>query len=90
MQVRAMSAVTEGLARYRITVPERPGSYAVLEIPAEAEDPTGLVELFAGTHLHLLEWSIEADGTDDEPAAQSPSESHPDSPPSERHVVATG
>jgi hypothetical protein len=57
MEVHALTAEHTGLARYRITMPERPGCYAILEVPADAEDPIGLVELFVGSHVRLLEWA---------------------------------
>ena len=45
MEVHALPAAHDGLARYRITMPERPGRYAILEVPADADDQVGLVEL---------------------------------------------
>jgi hypothetical protein len=71
MEVHALPAEREGLARYRITMPERPGRYAILEVPADAEDPVGLVELFVGSHLRLLDWAS-IDGAPDDVSSPEP------------------
>jgi hypothetical protein len=92
MEVHVLPAAHEGLLRYRITVPERPGYYAILEVPADAEDPVSLVELFAGSHDQLLEWA-----SDDHEAAgkmqaliEPPSDYGSDDPPHQKRPVATG
>jgi hypothetical protein len=94
MDVRALPPRSQGLLLYRITVPERPGSYAILEVPDDTDDPVGLVELFAGTHLHLLQWA-DVDEKDEAadaapPTAEAPSDYSADTPPQQRDRAATG
>lgn len=92
MEVHALPAKHDGLARYQITVAERPGLYTTLEVPADAQDPVSLVELFAGSHLHLLEWASVDDAIDDEvePQTEPPSDYRADKPPHQRHAYSTG
>lgn len=92
MQVDALPPEHEGLARYRITVAERPGRYTILEIPADAQDPVGLVELFAGSHLHLLEWaSIDDEGDYQvEPPTEPSSDRRTHEPVHQRHAFTAG
>lgn len=91
MDVRALPAEHDGLARYRITVAERPGRYTILEVPADAEDPESLVELFAGSHLHLLEWaSIDDEDDAVEQQTEPPSDYRGDKPPHQQHAFTTG
>ena len=92
MEVHALPAEHDGLARYRITVAEHPGRYTILEVPADAQDPVSLVELFAGSHLHLLEWASIDDEADDrvEPQTEPPSDYRADKPPHQRHALTTG
>jgi hypothetical protein len=92
MEVNALSAEHEGLARYRITIPQRPGRYAILEVPADAEDPVGLVELFVGSHLRLLDWASIDDVSDDAGGPQPEPEGDytADMPDQLRHPIMTG
>lgn len=91
MEVRVLPAVHAGLSRYRITMPERPGHYAILEVPVDAEDPMGLVELFASSHLSLLHWATVEDGFVDDGLAPGPrGESAGNGPDQMRQEVTTG
>jgi hypothetical protein len=91
MDVYALPAVHDGLARYRITVSERPGRYTILEVPADVEDPEGLVELFAASHLHVLEWASVADEDHEvDEWVEPPSDYRADTPPHQRHAFTTG
>jgi hypothetical protein len=92
MHVHGLPARREGLACYRITVPERPGRYAILEIPLDAEDPIGLVELFVGSHLGQLDWVSTSEESVDEvhPFVEPPSDYSADEPPSQRQALAAG
>ena len=94
MDVRALPPRNRGLLLYRITVPERPGSYAVLEVPDDTDDPVGLVELFAGTHLHLLQWAdveeMDEAADAEPPTAVAPSDYSADMSPHQRHRAPTG
>jgi hypothetical protein len=92
MQVHGLPARHDGLARYRITVPEKPGRYAILEIPLDAEDPIGLVELFVGSHLNQLDWAsiVDEPGAELHPYVEPPSDYSAEDPPHQRQALATG
>ncbi len=92
MEVHALPPTHAGLSRYRITVAERPGRYTILEVPADAQDPVSLVELFAGSHLNLLEWAT-VDGEGDAEVIETskpPSDRRGEIPPHQRHAITTG
>jgi hypothetical protein len=92
MHVHGLPARREGLACYRITVPERPGRYTILEVPLDVEDPVGLVELFVASHLSQLDWArvVDESANDRRRDEEPPSDYSADEPPHQRQSLATG